>query len=55
MILYIGIDWSENKHDIVYMNESGATVLVRQIDHSQDGFEELDKARKGFKVTPKDS
>ena len=54
MKLYIGIDWSEKKHDIVYMNENGATLLVQQIEHTQEGFNELDKARIKFKVAPED-
>ena len=38
MRLYIGIDWSENKHDIVFMNQAGAAVARFTIGHTPDGF-----------------
>lgn len=50
MYLYIGIDWSEQKHDVAFVNEQGA--LVQQIDivHSEQGFEQLNRYRQKFKV-----
>jgi transposase len=42
MQVYIGIDWSENKHDIVVMNEAGAAVVRRTISHTPEGFLELE-------------
>jgi transposase len=38
MGLYIGIDWSENKHDIVFMNEPGAAIARVTIPHTAKGF-----------------
>ena len=41
MQVYIGIDWSENKHDIVMMNEGGAAIVRQTIAHTPEGFLEL--------------
>jgi len=42
MIVYIGIDWSQQKHDVVFMNEEGGTILHKVIKHTPEGFYELD-------------
>lgn len=42
MEVYIGIDWSENKHDIVAMNHAGAAIVRQSILHSPEGFLELE-------------
>jgi transposase len=44
MKVYIGIDWSENKHDVCFMHETGEVLLVRQIPHTIAGFRQLDQA-----------
>ncbi len=46
MEVYTGIDWSENKHDVLFMNESGAVVAYLVIPHTPDGFRKFDDARK---------
>lgn len=46
MQVYIGIDWSEAKHDIVFMNEAGAELAYLTIAHKLDGFVEFDAARR---------
>lgn len=38
MRVYIGIDWSEQKHAVCYMNEAGAVILERVIGHSPEGL-----------------
>jgi transposase len=38
MSLYIGIDWSEQKHDIAYVNEHGGIIHRQTIPHSEQGF-----------------
>lgn len=43
MKVYIGIDWSENKHDICFMQERGEVVLTLQIQHTMAGFRQLDQ------------
>lgn len=54
MTLYIGIDWSENKHDIVMMNESGRVVVRLTIAHRLSGFLEFEQARQKTKVGVQD-
>ena len=50
MKVYIGIDWSENKHDICYMHESGEVLRILQIQHTTVGFRALDQARQSLGV-----
>lgn len=45
MRVYMGIDWSQNKHDIVFLNEASAVIAQLTIAHSQEGFLKLDYAR----------
>jgi hypothetical protein len=50
MKVYIGIDWSENKHDVCFMHEMGEVLLVLQIRHTIAGFRQLDQARQSLGV-----
>jgi transposase len=50
MKVYIGIDWSENKHDVCFVNELGEVLLVLQIEHTIAGFQKLDQARQSLGV-----
>lgn len=43
MRVYIGIDWSEQKHAVCYMNEAGAVIQERTIAHSPEGLLKLDE------------
>jgi len=52
MHLYIGIDWSLNKHDAVFMNDAGATVLYLPFPHSADGLAYFDAERQKLGVEP---
>jgi transposase len=45
MTVYIGIDWSSQKHDIVYLNEEGGMIAYQTIPHSPLGFEAFDDQR----------
>jgi transposase len=45
MSVYIGIDWSEEKHDIVFVNEAGAKIAYLQIPHTLEGFMTFDRQR----------
>lgn len=45
MKVYIGIDWSEKKHDICYVHENGEVLRNLQVPHSMNGFVEIDKTR----------
>lgn len=45
MTLYIGIDWSEQKHDLCFLNEIGEVQHTLKIEHSPRGFLEIENAR----------
>jgi hypothetical protein len=46
MRVYLGIDWSQSKHDLCWLNETGAVVAELTIPHQPDGFEQLDAVRR---------
>lgn len=50
MTLYIGIDWSEKKHDVVICNSKGAILASVVIAHSQEGFWQLEQLRQRLGV-----
>jgi transposase len=52
MQVYIGIDWSEEKHDVIFMNQAGADLVSLTIPHSLDGFVQLDAARRKMGLAP---
>jgi transposase len=54
MQVYIGIDWSEKKHDICYLHENGEVLRELQILHTMEGFVNLDKARQELGVAVAD-
>ena len=39
MTIYMGIDWSREKHDVAILNEQGAVIETRQVKHDAQGFE----------------
>ena len=45
MRLYIGIDWSQSKHDICFLNPAGSTLAQLVIPHTQEGFWQLEEIR----------
>jgi transposase len=53
MKVYIGIDWSQEKHDIVLMNEAGAQIAYLCIPNKLEGFMQFDaqRAKLGLKVS----
>ncbi|MBG7610299.1 MAG: IS110 family transposase [Anaerolineae bacterium] len=54
MKLYLGIDWSQSKHDICFLNDAGSILKQSVIQHSQTGFEELDRLRARMGLLPAD-
>jgi transposase len=54
MSIYIGIDWSENKHDITFLNDASARVAQLTIEHSVDGFRKFDATRQQLGVAARD-
>ncbi len=51
MTVYLGIDWSEKKHDLCFLNQVGEVQQSLKIDHTPSGFLELDKARERLGVS----
>ncbi len=45
MKVYIGIHWSEAKHDVLFLNETGAAIAQMTIPHGLEGFEQLEHTR----------
>jgi len=54
MKLYIGIGESQSKHDICFLNHSGAVQAQAVIEHSQAGFLKFEKLRMKMGVRPED-
>jgi transposase len=52
MQVYLGIDWSEAKHDAVFQNEQGAQVVYLTVAHNLEGFRQLDQARQQLGASP---
>lgn len=45
MKVYIGIDWSENEHEVVWLNEQGVIIDQFRMSHTAEGLVKLEKAR----------
>lgn len=41
MTVYLGIDWSEKKHNVCILNEAGAVICELVIGHTPEGFLQL--------------
>ena len=54
MKVYIGIDWSSQKHDIVFLNEEGGIIAYQTIPHTPNGFEAFDDQRMKLGVEVED-
>jgi transposase len=54
MQVYIGIDWSEQKHDVCFQNEKGDVIQLLQINQSPEGFVKLDETRQQLGVSAED-
>lgn len=54
MTINIGIDWSETKHDIAFVNEAGRTVAQITIAHTPQGLRQFDEVRQKFGVVAGD-
>jgi transposase len=51
--LYIGIDWSESKHDVCILNHAGATLKEFVITHTAAGHQRLSQEIESFGKKPK--
>lgn len=54
MKVYLGIDWSEKKHDLCLLNQTGAVLKSWQISHTQSGFSEIPIAIQELGLEPQD-
>jgi transposase len=54
MQVYLGIDWSQRKHDAVFMNPAGASIAELCISHNPEGFRKLDALRRQVGVPAQD-
>jgi transposase len=50
--LYIGIDWSEAKHDVCFLNKQGAILQEFVIEQSAAGYAKLLQKIRQFQVEP---
>ena len=41
LVYAIGVDWSEDRHDICVLDEAGHRILTRSYEETADGFAEL--------------
>lgn len=55
MRVYIGIDWSERKHDVVFLKDDLKVVAYLTISHTPEGFQKLDAARQSMHVAASDA
>jgi transposase len=52
MRVYIGIDWSEEKHDVTLLNESGVILGQLTMPHTPEGLLKLEEARRQLGLAP---
>jgi transposase len=50
MVVYIGIDWSQSKHDFTFLSERGAMLAQFTIPHTHEGFLKLEETRRRLGV-----
>ena len=54
MSTFIGIDWSQDKHDVAFMNAAGAIIARLTIPHQPAGFRQLETTRQRLGVATAD-
>jgi transposase len=52
MLVYIGIDWSKEKHDVAVLSEQGVLLEKFRIAHTTPGFERIETIRHKLDVPP---
>ena len=50
MRVYIGIDWSQSKHDVCFVDETGTALARLTLAQSADGFHQLEVGRQRLNV-----
>ena len=46
MTVYLGIDWSSKSHTTVFVDEAGQELCKATVQHSWQGFSEIDELRR---------
>lgn len=54
-MLSVGIDWSQDHHDVCFLNEAGSVMSTLHFKHSLSGFEQIEHARAQFGVSAAES
>ncbi len=54
MTVYLGIDWSEQKHDVCFIHPNGEVLRQLTILHSIQGFAQFDQARQELGILASD-
>jgi transposase len=54
MTVYLGIDWSEKKHDVTFLNEEGQIIGQARMNHTPEGLLILEKTRQYLGVSPEE-
>lgn len=54
MTVYLGIDWSEKKHDATFLNEAGQVIGQVTMIHSPESLLTLEKTRQYLGVEPEE-
>jgi len=54
MTVYIGIDWSQSKHDVCFLDEAGEPIGQVMLPHSPEGFARFEGHRQRIGVCPAD-
>jgi transposase len=52
MNILIGIDWSQEHHNVCIMNEAGAPIVRFEVSHSPEGFAKLEENINKLKTPP---
>lgn len=52
MTVYIGIDWSQDKHDVCFLDEAGESIARVVVSHSPEGFARFEAHRQRLGATP---
>ena len=51
-MLYVGIDWSSDHHDVCLTNDSAQTLAAFRIAHDSEGFQRLHRVIKEHQSEP---
>src|SRR6266487_3962971 len=50
-MLYAGLDWANDHHDVVVIDEAGRKLASKRVKHTKEGLDELTQFLEGFTGT----